>query len=37
MGRPRVRTRTNWRLVAVQIVDSITVVRKIVRSRGTVT
>ena len=36
-GPPRVSTNTNWRFVAVQIVDSITVVRKIVLSRGTVT
>jgi hypothetical protein len=36
-GPPRVRISTNWRFVAVQIVDSITVVRKIVLSRGIVT
>ena len=35
-GPPLVRMSTNCRLVAVQIVDNITVVRKIVRSRGTV-
>src|SRR5262249_29631930 len=35
-GPPRVSSRTNWRLVAVQIVDSITVVMKIVLRRGTV-
>ena len=36
-GPPLVRISTNWRLVAVQIVDSMTVVRKMVWSRGTVT